>query len=1027
MNITQFAINNNRVTIILVVMLILFGISSYFALPKAQDPGFIIRAAQITTYFPGASPERVENLITDKIEKAIQEMPEIDFITSQSRTGISVVTPNYKASYKNMRPIFDDLRRKIEDIEGGLPQGIDGPHVNDDFGDVYGIMYGLMGEGFSYRELKDIADEIKDELLKVDDVAKVQLQGIQSEVVFVEYNNARLTELGLSPQQLNNDLASLNIISSGGSIRIGPERVTLEPSGNFESVEDLKKTVIQLPDNGGIVYLEDIATVYRDYEDPATQRARVNGKPAIIISISMTEGGNIVDLGARLDLEIPHIEARYPHGVSLEKLFFQPDYVNRDVAKFMSNLGQAVGIIVAVLLVFLGFRTGFIVATMVPVVVVLTFVAMNNFGITINQVSLAALIIALGLLVDNAIVVAEGVLVRLEQGEKAVSAAIAVCNELSLPLLISSLTTAAAFLPIFLAESTVGEYTADIFKVVTIALLISWVLAMTFLPLMTTLFLKAKKKKGVAQKGKEEERGLEKRYESILRWSLNNRTIFLVFVAVIFFAAIKGLAFVPKVFMPPKTDAIVNAQFKMPRGTDIEETTAVVQDIENYFRKNHLVTRESGEAGIVSWVSFVGLGAPRYVLSVNPDPRDARLGQMIINTQSYLDIPDVIEQTQNYLRTRYPDLEVKMKKLENGASIDYPIEIRVLGNNIDKLYEITGIIKNQLLETPGVADVIDDWGLQTKKLLVTIDQSRARRAGVTSEDVAVSLQAGLSGIELTEFREQDELIPITLRSVSADREDLAKLDGMTIYSKTTGNSVPLKQVADVTIEWQPPVVFRRDRQRAIKIGVQLVPNITPSEINVNFRPWLEEYSQGWPRGYKYQEGGEAEESNDANAAIAAKLPLAGMLILLLLVGQFNSTRKTLIILTTIPLGMIGVTVGLIVANSIFGFMTILGVISLAGIVINNAIVLIDRINIELEEEGKDLAIAILDAAKQRMRPILVTTVTTVGGMLPLWISHDPMFETLAISIIFGLAFATIITLLFVPVLYSILYRVKHIY
>ena len=1023
MNMTQFAINNNRVTIILVVILILFGISTYFALPKAQDPGFIIRAAQITTYFPGASPERVENLITDKIEKAVQEMPEVDFITSQSRTGISVITPNYKESYKNMRPIFDDLRRKIEDIESTLPQGIDGPHVNDEFGDVYGIIYGLMGDGFSYRELKDIADEIKDELLKVDDVAKVQLQGIQKEVVFVEYNNARLTELGLSPQQLNNDLASLNIISSGGSIRVGPERITLEPSGNFESVEDLKKTVIRLPNDGGIVYLEDIATVYRDYEDPATQRARVNGKPAIIISISMTEGGNIVDLGARLDQEIPFIEAQYPHGIALQKLFYQPDYVNRDVAKFMSNLGQAVGIIIAVLLVFLGLRTGLLVATMVPVVVVLTFVAMGIFGITINQVSLAALIIALGLLVDNAIVVAEGVLVRLEKGEKVVNAAIAVCNELKLPLLISSLTTAAAFLPIFLAESTVGEYTADIFKVVTIALMISWVLAMTFLPLMTTYFLKVKKANG---NNGVKESALDRRYDSLLRLSLNNRIIFLSLVVVLFFVAIKGLDLVPKVFMPPKTDSIINATFNMPRGTDIEQTAEVVADIEQYFRDKHLVIAESGEAGIHSWVSFVGLGAPRYVLTVNPDPRDTRLAQLIINTDSYLSIPDVIEQTQNYLRQKYPDLEVKMKKLENGSPIDYPIEVRVKGTSIEKLYEITSTIKNKLIETPGVANVVDDWGLQTKKLLVTVDQSRARRAGVTSEDVAVSLQAGLSGIELTEFREQDELIPITLRSVSADREDLAKLDGMSIYSKTSGSSVPLKQVADVTVEWQAPIVYRRDGVRTITLGVQLVPGITATNINKTLSPYLQEQASSWPRGFTYEEGGESETSGDANEAIAAKLPLAGMLVLLLLVGQFNSLRKTTIILTTIPLGMIGVTVGLIVANSIFGFMTILGVISLAGIIINNAIVLIDRIQIEIEE-GKELHFAIIDAAKQRMRPILVTTATTIGGMLPLWISHDPMFETLAIAVIFGLAFATVITLLFVPVLYSILYRVKFKY
>ena len=499
--------------------------------------------------------------------------------------------------------------------------------------------------------------------------------------------------------------------------------------------------------------------------------------------------------------------------------------------------------------------------------------------------------------------------------------------------------------------------------------------------------------------------------------------MFLVVVVVLFFVSIQGLDLVPKVFMPPKTDAIINAQFNMPRGTDIEETAAVMTDVEKYFRENHLVEASSDKAGIVSWVSFIGLGAPRYVLTVNPDPRDARLAQLIINTNSYLDIPDIIEQTQTYLREKYPDLEVKMKKLENGSPIDYPIEVRINGKDTDKLNEIARTIKDQLIDTPGVADVVDDWGLQTKKLLVTVDQSRARRAGVTSEDVAISLQAGLSGIELTEFREQDELIPITLRSVSADREDLAKLDGMSIYSKTTGNSVPLKQVADVTIEWQPPVIYRRDGRRTISIGVQLIPSITANQINQEFSPWLQQQALAWPRGYGYEEGGESETSGDANEAIAEKLPLAGMLILILLVGQFNSLRKTTIILTTIPLGMIGVTVGLIVANSIFGFMTILGVISLAGIIINNAIVLIDRIEIELEE-GKELAIAIIDAAKQRMRPILLTTATTIGGMLPLWISHDPMFETLAIAVIFGLAFATVITLLFVPVLYSLLYRVK---
>ena len=1021
MNITQIAVENNRVTIILVVLLALYGIATYFSLPKAQDPGFIIRAAQVTTFLPGASPRRVEDLVTDRIEEAIQEIPEIDFISSQSRTGMSVVTANFQERYKDMRPLFDEMRRKIEDIESELPQDIAGaPIVNDDFGDVYGILYGLTGDGFSYAELEDIADEIKDELLSIDNVAKVELQGIQEEEIYVEYNNARLVELGLSPQRLAADLDSLNIISSGGSVRIGPERITLEPTGNIESVEELKKTVIQLPSGNGIVYLEDIANVYRDYVDPANQLARVNGEPAIIISISMTEGGNIVDLGAILDQEIPIIEATYPLGVKLEKLFFQPDYVNRDVSNFMGNLGQAVIIIVAVLLVFLGLRVGVLVATMVPMVIVLSFVIMSLFGITINQISLAALIIALGLLVDNAIVVAEGVTVKKEQGLDVKLAAIETCKELYVPLLISSLTTAAAFLPIFLAESAVGEYTADIFKVVSIALLISWVLAMTFLPLVTILFLRGQKQKAKKQEG---EGFVARTYENLLKVALGNKLIFFAVIIALFYIALKGLALVPSVFIPPRTDAIINAEFNMPHGTDIQTTAKVIAELEQYFRDEHLVPLDADEPGIKSWVTFIGQGAPRYVLTVNPDPRNARLSQMVINTNSYLDIPEIVEATQNHFRIAQPDLEVKMKKLENGTPIDFPVEVRLSGKDIKNLDELAGKIRTQLINTPGVIDVVDDWGLRTKKLQVVIDQSRARRAGVTSDDVAVSLQAGLSGIELTEYREQDEVIPITLRSVSADREDLAKLDGMAIYSSSTGESVPLKQVADVSLAWEPSVIFRRDREKTITISAQLAPNVTAKEVNQIFQPWMEEEASSWQRGYSFEYGGEAETSGDANEAIVVKLPIAGMLILLLLVGQFNSMRKTTIILTTIPLGMIGVTAGLLIAKSTFGFMTILGVISLAGIIINNAIVLIDRIQIELEQ-GKAHGIAVIDAAKQRLRPILLTTATTVGGMLPLWINHDPMFESLAIAVIFGLVFATVLTLLFVPVLYSMFYRVK---
>ena len=450
MNLTGFAIRNNITVMVLTVIMVVYGVVSYFQLPKQQDPGFTIRAAVVQTMLPGASPQRIEQLVTDKIEKAIQEIPELDFVTSESTQGISFVTASFKEKYTDMRPIFDKLRRKIRDISD-LPQGIQGPFVNDEYGDVYGIVYTLTGDGFDYRELNNIADEIRNELLKVEDVAKINILGKLEEAVYVEYDNARLKELGLSPTALASILQSLNILQSGGDILTGPERITLEPSGNFETVEQIKNAVIQIPGSDSVVYLKDIANVYRDYQDPPDGLARTDSKPSIVLAVSMSEGGNILELGERIDAVTPQIEAQYPLGIELKKIYFQPDQVQNSVRNFMSNLGQAIAIVLAVMLLFLGLRTGLIVATLVPTTIVLTFVLMQTFEITVNQISLAALIIALGLLVDNAIVMAESIMVRRQNGEQATAAAIASGGELAIPLLVSSLTTSAAFLCIFLA------------------------------------------------------------------------------------------------------------------------------------------------------------------------------------------------------------------------------------------------------------------------------------------------------------------------------------------------------------------------------------------------------------------------------------------------------------------------------------------------------------------------------------------------------------------------------------------------
>ena len=1020
---TAFALRNHVTVIVLVVLLSITGVMNYFSLPKQQDPGFTIRTAVVTTEFPGANPMRVEQLVSDRIEEIIQEIPELDNVTSESRTGISIVKANFKEKYKDMRPIFNKLRRKMDDLkaDGTLPKGLSGPNVDDEFGDVFGILYTLEGDGFSNAELKDIADSIRDQLLKIEDVGKVEIHGVQEEVIYVEYNGARLQEMGLSPQVLSTALQSANILQTGGDIRIGQERIVLEPTGNYETVEALKKTVIQIPGANGVMYLGDIASITRGYKDPPKTKVRYNGTNGLLLAISLREGGDILALGDTLDSAMPKIESMHPYGVSIKKVFSQPSFVENSVTGFMSNLAQAIVIVAVVMFAFLGIRTGLIVASLIPATIVLSFVCMDIFSITINQISLAALIIALGLLVDNAIVMAESIMVRRQRGEDKISAAIAAGNEMRIPLLISSLTTAAAFLAIFLAESAVGEYTADIFKVVTIALLSSWLMGMTFIPLMTIGFMHIKS--GLPSRESENAYGglMYRIYRAVLLPSLRFRVVPLLLVTILFFIAIWAIKFVPSAFIPESTDPLINAKFNMPRGTDIAVTESIMIDLEKHMLDQHVAT--DSHDGIIGILSFIGVGPPRYVLAINPEQPSSHTGAMVIDTTDHQIIPDIIAEVQSYAATKYPDLEVQMKKRENGTPIDYPIEVRVYGKDINSLYKLIAPIKQKLLGLSGVLDVNDDWGLRSKKLVIEINQDRARRAGVTNEDVALSLKTGFSGLEMTQFREGDKIIPVTLRSVAADRQDLTKLDGIIVYAQGSNASVPLKQVADIRLEWQNAIIKRRDRSKKITVRAQLFPGITATEISNQLLPWLEEQSQSWPRSYSFEMGGEMEESGDANQAIADKLPLSGMAILLLLVAQFNSVRKTVIILMTIPLGMIGISFGLIVANSIFGFFTILGIISLSGIIINNAIVLIDRINIELES-GKAQAQAIIEACQQRLRPILLTTATTAGGMLPLWISHDPMFETMAVTIIFGLLFATFLTLVIVPVLYSIFFKIK---
>ena len=1016
MTLTNAAITNNRTTWILFAVLLLAGLQAFKDLPRAYDPGFIIRAAQVVTYLPGASSDRMEELVTNQIEQVIQEIPELDFVTSTSKTGVSIVVANIKENYTSMRPIWDDLRRKIQAVTPDLPEGIVGPIVNDEFGDVYGIVIALTAEGYTYSEMKTIADNARDDLLSLEDAAKIDLLGIQDERVFVEYDNAKLAELNLSPGILSSMIKSRNIIVPGGSIVIGNERIELEPSGNFETVEDIGNTILPIPGSKNVVYLRDIAQVTSGYVDPPSSLVRFKGEDAIGIAISMREGGNNIELGEQVRHELFRLAQEYPIGVDFNVVNFSPKEVDDKVKGFVVNLLQAIAVVAAVMLLSLGLRTGLIVSLLIPASMLAALLLMINLEIGLDQISLAALIIALGMLVDNGIVMSESILVQMKEGKSPMDSALSSANELKMSLLTSSLTTAAAFLPIYLAESAVGEFTASLFKVVTITLLCSWLISMTVVPMLCVYFLRVGN--GVSSESSK----VQQLYERFLRVCLRFRFLVLLSVAGAFVGAVLLMQQVPKIFFPPSDRLYFKMEVEFPIGADIQATASMTAAFDRFLGQN-LKVSEKRASGVTSWISYIGQGGPRFVLNHTPEPASPNYSLFVINVTDQYVIDESMSALDEFAINTFPDLKITLKRIENGTPVKNPVEYRLYADDVDTLFERAELLKAKMASVPELRNIVDNWGIQSKKFEVVVDQTRARRAGISSEDIAVSLQTGLSGLELTEYRRGEDIIPVMLRSQAADRQDIAKLEGLSVYVQSTGESLPLKQVADLRLIWEPAKILRRDRKKSITIGAQLTGDATAIEGFSKVTPWLEEQATSWELGSGFELGGEIESSGKANDSITEKLPIAAFIILILLVAQFNSLRKPAIILVTIPLGFIGVSVGLFLANSFFGFMTLLGVISLAGIVINNAIVLLERIDLEIEENGLDPFDAILSAGKRRLRPILLTTATTVLGMLPLYFGGGLMWEPMAVAIIAGLLFSTLLTLVLVPVLYSLLYRV----
>ncbi len=1024
MNLARFAIEQSRITIMVLGTVLIMGLTTYGSLARDSMPPYTVRVASVVTQFPGASPDRVEQLVTDKVEKVAQELPELKEVASTSRTGLSVVSVTLKNEVEPeaLQAVWDRLRRKLDRMQD-LPDGVS-PSVNDDgVGDVYGIIVGLTSDGFSYAEMKEYADDLRDALIRLDAAAKVEVGGVQEERIFVEFDNAGLREYNLSASLLQAAIASTNILSSGGEINLEDERIILEPTGSFNDLDDIRRTLVPVGGRTQPLYLGDITTVRRGYVDPPSQLVRVDGKEALTVHINLKQGANIIALGQEVDGVLADWNARLPVGLEVQRVSSLDTYIDAKVGDFIGNLMQSISIVLAVMLIFLGIRTGLVIASLIPIVTIMTLMLMGLVDVGLNQVTLAALIMALGMMVDNAIVVAESVVVKMEQGQPAKQAAIESCGELFTPLLISTLTTSAAFLAFYLAESTMGDIVGPIFVVISLALLSSWLVALTVITMFCYLFLKVDRegrKPGLIDRTIQSLRAM---YKDLILWCLGRKYAVVGGILALFVLSLFGFTRIPFVFFPDSDRNTITVDVNLPLGTRIERTDEVVRRLEA-FMADSLAVGGNGGRGVLGWSSYVGEGPESYDLGYTPDEANSSYAHLLVTTSDFEDNNYVIDRLYAFGFERFPNADIKVGSLGAGGG-GTPIEIKVSGTDPDELARIAERVKIQLSRVAGTKNVKDDWGPKSKKFVVAIDQARAQGAGVTGQDIATSLQTVLDGFRTGEYREEDKSIPILMRSEMSQQQTLTTLETVDVYAQNSGASVPLLQVADIVPEWQYSRIKRRNLDRTVTISSELTLTGNAAEVTDEITPFLDAEAQGWPAGYAYDLGGDAENTAENMGAVIAYLPLAGFIIVLLLVIQFNSFRKMTMVVLTIPLAIIGVVIGLTVFREPFGFMPFLGVISLAGIVINNAIVLLDRIQIERTELGRSEQDAVIQACLQRFRPILLATFTTVFGLLPLYLSGGEMWEGMAIGIMVGLLFGTVITLLFIPSLYSILFRVDY--
>lgn len=1008
--ITELAVKYHRFTQVFLVMLFVIGISTFKNAPSKEDPEILIRSAVVIAQFPGMSPDRIEKFITKPLEREIKQIPEVTEIKSWSRTGVTQITVTVHDRYFDLQPIWDTLRNRMDSMKTSLPDGTQGPFVNDEFGRVYSATIALTGDAFDDQELRKTAEALQDRLSSVQMVSQVELYGVNEERIWINARSGALANEKFQFRQIVSALQARNVVLPGGLIETDTLQIEIEPTGNFNSIDEILDLDLIERESGNTVYLRDLADVERGYENPFNTPVYFNGKRAVIIAASMASGSQSDAFGAEVLEFIESVKAELPLGMNLDLATFQPEKVDEAVSSATNNLMQTIGVVLAVVMAFLGVRMGLIIGSIVPLTILLTVIGMSIWGVELQRMSIAAIIISLGLLVDNGIVVAEYIKSKMVEGVDRVEAAVSASKAMAVPLLTSSLTTILAFMPLLLAQDVTGEYLRSLSQVITVALLSSWFLCLFATPVMCVWFMKPIN----LMENEDNERTLSRFhrvYRSFISTILRMRLITLAVVLSIFAASIYSFKFVTVQFMPGSERNQYLVFVDLPAGTKVGESEKVSARLEHW-----LLDKEKNPK-VTSTIRYVGDGGPRFFLALSPVDRATNRVFMVVNTTDYEAALAMVNKTNRFIIEQLPEASGQAKRMWLGGTELGLVEYQVVGKDISTIQHIAKQIELMLRQVPGAVGVSNDWENNVPKLILDIDQAQAIRAGVSSRDIATNLDSYLRGKEVTSFREDEDVIPVIVGAADNEKT-IDKLFTKQIVSSTNGEALPLIQFATIKTTSEPSIIRRFDLQRTVTVSVKH-ESLQASELNQLVQPKLSEIEL--PPGYHIALGGELKGASKANGALFGYLPQCFAVMILLLLLQFNSIRRPLIILLTIPLSLIGAVSGLLITGAYFTFPAMLGIFSLAGIIINNGIVLIDCIE-QNRNSGMRIHEAIIEACTARLRPIVMTTLTTILGLVPLAVSGGEFWYSMSIVMIFGMVVGTILTLGVVPVLYSLFFR-----